>query len=201
MSHWKFHASLLLLAISGCSRGPGRFEAPAVNPSNAAAQAVELYDANGDGALDDTELKKCPGLLLKKANYDKDSNGTLSQEEIEGEISKLFGHGTGGTQLRCSLTYQGRPLSGAKVVMEPEPYLGDAVQSATGTTDGAGTAQMAIPPEYLPSHLQRVKAVHYGTFKFRITHPTISIPSKYNTETELGYETEINNPLVKFDLK
>jgi hypothetical protein len=201
MPNWKMNVWLLLLSTFGCSRSPGRFEAPSVDPSAAAAQAIELYDSSGDGALDDAELKKCPGLLLKKANYDQDANGSLSQEEIEGEISELFGHGTGGTQLRCFVTYQGRPLAGANVVMEPEPYLGEAVRSATGTTDGAGTAQMAIPAEYLPSHLQRVKAVHYGTFKFRITHPTTAIPSKYNTQTELGYETEINNPLVKFDLK
>jgi hypothetical protein len=201
LSNWKINVSLLLLAMSGCSRGPSRFEAPEVDPSTAAAEAMELYDVNGDGALDDTELKKCPGLLLKKANYDKDTSGALSQAEIEGEMAQLFGHGTGGTQLRCFLTYQGRPLAGANVVMEPEPYLGEAVRAASATTDGAGTAQMAIPAEYLPSHLQRVKAVHYGTFKFRITHPTIAIPPKYNTETELGYETEINNPLVKFDLK
>ena len=201
MFSWKFIGWFVILVLVGCARTPDRFEAPAVNPSNAAAQAMELYDSNGDGALDGNELKKCPGLLLKRGEYDADGDESLNQSEIEGGISKLFGRGTGGTQLRCFVLYKGRPLSGANVVMEPEPYLGEAVQTATGTTDGAGTAQLAIPAEYLPSHLQRVKAVHYGTFKFRITHPTISIPSKYNTETELGYETEVNNPLVRFELK
>jgi hypothetical protein len=43
--------------------------------------------------------------------------------------------------------------------------------------------------------------VHYGTFKVRITHPSIQIPAKYNTETELGYETEVGNPYANFDLK
>lgn len=201
MINWKITAWFVILALNGCARDPDRFEAPAVNPSNAAALAMEFYDSNVDGSLDEEELKKCPGLLLKKASYDTDGNGSLSQSEIEGGISNLFGRGTGGTQLRCTVLYKGRPLSGANVVMEPEPYLGDAVQTATGTTDGAGTAQLAIPAEYLPAHFQRVKAVHYGTFKFRITHPSINIPPKYNTETELGYETEVNNPLVRFELK
>jgi hypothetical protein len=191
----------VILALCGCSRAPDRFEAPSVDLASAAVQAMELYDTNGDGALDDEELKRCPGLLLKTERYDKDGNGSLSQSEIEEGISELFGGGTGGTQLQCLVVYKGRPLAGANVVMEPEPYLGEAVQTATGTTDGAGTTQLAIPAEFLPSHLHRVKAVHYGTFKVRITHPQIAIPPKYNSETELGYETEVNNPLVRFDLK
>jgi hypothetical protein len=190
-----------VLALCGCSRTPDRFEAPSVDPANAAVEAIELYDVNDDGALDSEELKKCPGLLVKKERYDADSNGSLSQSEVEEGINKLFGRGTGGTQLSCSILYKGQPLARANVVMEPEPYLGDAIQAASGTTDGAGTTQLAIPAEYLPSHLQRVKAVHYGTFKVRVTHPEIAIPAKYNTETELGYETEVNNPLVRFDLK
>ncbi len=35
----------------------------------------------------------------------------------------------------CRVTMGGRPLSGAIVVFEPEPFLGDVFQTATGTTD------------------------------------------------------------------
>jgi hypothetical protein len=45
-----------------------------------------------------------------------------------------------------------------------------------------------------------LKALHYGTFKVRITHPTITLPARYNTATELGYETESGNPNVQFML-
>jgi hypothetical protein len=57
-----------------------------------------------------------------------------------------------------------------------------------------------VPPEFVPEHLHRLKLVHYGTFKVRITHPSIEIPAKYNTETELGYETEPGKPNVRFQL-
>lgn len=194
-------AGLLSLAIAGCSGGPDRFDAPDVDLSSAASQAIELYDTNGDGVLDEKELSKCPGLLLKRASYDADGNGSLAEAEIEQGLVRLLGKGTGGTQLNCLVLYKGQPLSGATVVLEPEPYLGEEVQTATGTTDGAGTTQLAIPGEYLPKHLQRLKAVHYGTFKVRVTHPTTPIPAKYNTETELGYETEIGNPFLRLDLK
>ena len=39
-----------------------------------------------------------------------------------------------------------------------------------------------------------------GTFKVRVTHPTIALPARYNTATELGYETESGNPNVQFVL-
>jgi len=190
-----------LLGIVGCSVGPSKFSAPYVDPAAAGAEAINLYDVNKDGALDESELKKCPGLLGKLKSYDKDGNGKLEQQEIVDGVGVLFKSGVGGTQLQALVSYKGRPLAGAEVVLEPEPYLGSSIQTAKGTTNGSGATQLGIPPEFLPSHLQQMKAVHYGTFKVRITHPTTSLPAKYNTETELGYETEVGNPLVRFDLK
>jgi hypothetical protein len=86
------------------------------------------------------------------------------------------------------------------VVLEPEAYLGGEVSAAEGTTDGSGSTDLGIPPELAPEHLRRFKIVHYGTFKVRITHPTVTIPSKYNSATVLGYETEVGNPNVTFTL-
>lgn len=192
--------AIIVAALIGCSRGPDRFVAPEVDPQAAAAEAIKLYDANGDAALSKEELLRCPAILSKLAVYDQDGGGSLDEQELLKQIAALFKSGTGGTMLNCLITYKGKPLSGATVVLEPEPYLGGGVQTATGTTDGAGDAQMGIPPEFVPEHLQRVKSVHYGTFKVRVTHPTISIPAKYNTETELGYETEPGNPFVRFAL-
>jgi len=192
--------AILCAVLIGCSRGPAQFAAPEVDSQAAAGEAVKLYDANGDGALSKEELAQCPGVLSKLAIYDQDGGGSIDEQEILHQISALFKNGTGGTKLNCLITYKGKPLSGAIVVLEPEPYLGDGVQTATGTTDGAGAAQMGIPPEFVPEHLRRMKSVHYGTFKVRVTHPTISIPAKYNTETELGYETEPGNPFVRFAL-
>jgi hypothetical protein len=81
-----------------------------------------------------------------------------------------------------------------------EPYLGEQVQAAQGLTDGSGSTDLGIPTEYVPEHLRRIKSVHYGTFKVRITHPTIKIPEKYNSATTLGYETQPGDPYVRFTL-
>ena len=57
-----------------------------------------------------------------------------------------------------------------------------------------------MPPEKAPAALKNIKLIQYGTFKVRITHPTIKIPAKYNTDTTLGYETIPGQPTVSFVL-
>jgi hypothetical protein len=201
MHTWKSTGALWLVILAGCSHRPSRFEAPAVNPESAAAGAIELYDADGDAKLSRGELAKCPGILSKIALYDQNGDGTVEESEIAQRLAELLKHGPGGTGLNALVYYNGRPLSGATVVLDPEPYLGDGIQTAQGVTNGSGSTNLAIPPEYVPEHLRRIKSVHYGTFKVRITHPTIPLPARYNTATELGYETESGNPYVTFSLK
>lgn len=191
---------LFLAAVIGCDNGPRAVEVPEVNPATAAEKAIRTYDGNGDNALGPDEMAKCPGMLAKLSAYDADKNGSINQAEIAARLGELFKHNPGATQLNCAVTYRGRPLADAEVVFEPEGYLGDEIQVARGVTDAAGVAAMGIPSEFLPEHLHRLKALHYGTFKVRVTHPTIAIPARYNTETELGYETESGNPNVEFIL-
>jgi hypothetical protein len=193
-------AGLVVLAVVGCSSGPSAVDVPEVDPEAAAESAISDYDADGDGALGADELVKCPGILSKLALYDADKNGAVEQAEIARRIGELFKHNPGATQLTCSVTYRGRPLADAEVVFEPEEYLGEEIQVARGVTDAAGVAAIGIPPEFLPEHLHRLKALHYGTFKVRVTHPSIALPARYNAATELGYETESGNPNVGFIL-
>lgn len=190
----------LFIALAGCSRSAAVFEAPEVDPVAAAEQAIELYDSNGDLSLGKEELAKCPGVLARMQLYDLDGNGSVSKEEFTSHLQDFYKRGTGGTMLTAQIFYKGIPLSGATVILEPEPYLGGEVQTAQAVTSGAGLANLGIPPEFVPEHLRRMKTVHCGTFKVRVTHPTIKIPAKYNTETVLGYETEVGNPNVTFTL-
>lgn len=201
MSTIKFAPAHFVLAlVAGCSGRGERYKAPSVDVDAAAVEAIKLYDADGDGALSQQELAKCPGVLAKLAVYDRNGNGSVEPSEIVQHLNRLLNR-TGGTQLDALVLYKGRPLAGANVVLEPEPYLGEAVQESNGVTDGSGSAELAIPPEFVPEHLRRISTVHYGTFKVRITHPTVTLPPKYNTDTELGYETEPGKQTARFDLK
>lgn len=185
---------------AGCSGGPARVAPPEIDPEAAARAALELYDRSADGLLDEQELAACPGMLRQRTAYDTNQDGVIDQAEIAARLGELLRHEVGLTQLKCRVRYRGRPLAGAEVVFEPEPYLGTQVLPARGTTDADGGAQLSVDPETLPEDLRRLRAVHYGTFKVRITHPQVALPVQYHEQTQLGYETEAGNPFVNFDL-
>ncbi len=95
----------------------------------------------------------------------------------------------------------GRPLAEAEVKLVPEKYLGDEITTAWGKTTPSGIASMDIRDEDSPATEQGLRGVHCGTYKIEINHPTLKIPAKYNTETTLGYETEMGNPSFTVELK
>jgi hypothetical protein len=201
MCNWFQVGAVFVLLVSGCSGGPERVKPPRINPRSAASQAVELYDTNHDGKLSQEELAQCPGLLISIDRYDSNHDKMIDQDEFSRHVAILLKNGTGATQLACNVSYQGKPLAGAKVVLEPEPYLGNEIQSAEGVTTNAGIADVGMPSDKAPAALKAMKLIQYGTFKVRITHPTIKLPAKYNTETTLGYETIPGEPSVNFVLK
>lgn len=190
---------VLSLALYGC-RGPARIDAPDVDPETAADKAIERYDTNKDNVLSEGELARCPGIRQMLSLYDKDGNKSVDRSEIAQRIGELFRNRVGLTQIRSSVTYQGRPLPDATIVFEPEPYLGGEVQTAQGTTNSNGSAQMGIAEEHLPENVRNMKLLQYGTYKVRITHPKIQLPAKYNSDTTLGYETKLGDPFATFTL-
>jgi hypothetical protein len=192
--------AVLMLLIAGCSGAPARVKPPKINPSSAAAQAMELYDTDHDGKLSQAEAAKCPGVLVAFDRYDANHDKFIDASEFEEHLQELLKHGTGGTALSCNIIYDGHPLADATVVLDPEPYLGTEIQSAEGVTASYGAARVGIAADRLPAELQRVKLVQYGTFKVRVTHPKIKIPAKYNTDTTLGYETIPGDPAASFTL-
>jgi hypothetical protein len=200
MPKW-FVWGTLIAICAGCSAVPQRVKPPRIDPGRAAQQAIELYDANHDGKLSKEELASCPGISISLERYDLNHDKAVDEEEIRNHLTELLGGRVGATQLGCNVSYKGTPLSGAKVVFEPEPYLGIDIQTAEGITNNYGLAEVGMPPEKAPAALRRMKLIQYGTYKVRVTHASINIPAKYNTETTLGYETIPGQPSVSFALK
>lgn len=200
MRNWYQAGLVLTLLISGCSGGSERVKPPKISVSSATSQALELYDTNHDGKLTQEELIKCPGVLIGLEGYDVNHDKAIDAQEFRDHLTHLLKNGTGATQLACNVTYQGAPLAGAKIVLEPESYLGNDIQAAEGVTNSYGAADVGMPPDNAPAALKNMKLIQYGTFKVRVTHPTIKIPAKYNTETTLGYETIPGQPSVNFVL-
>ncbi|MEQ8616217.1 MAG: EF-hand domain-containing protein [Lacipirellulaceae bacterium] len=176
-------------------------ELPDLDPADAAQQAVELYDKDDNQSLSKEELASCPGLLMSLKAYDLDSDESISEEEIKSRLKKLVEKAAALSRVTVTLKLNKKPLPGATIRFVPEPYLGEAIKSATGKTLKRGVASMAVADEELPDSQKGIRGIHPGTYRVEITHPEVEIPAKYNTNTTLGYETTPGNPYASFDLK
>jgi hypothetical protein len=190
------------LTSCGCSlfgRGPNR---PALNPRQSAKLALETYDTNADGGIDAQEVEQSPGLKVAFQRVDKDGDGTLSAEEIEKRIEYYKTAQTTILSGETRVTLNGRrPLSGATITFEPEEFLGSAFKACSGTTNEQGIA-------YVTGHDADFPGIYLGFYRVRISKQVNGreeVPSKYNTETEIGYEGADDIPLVSsaphFDVK
>jgi hypothetical protein len=197
-----------VVALAGCDRKPQRAEVPGHNPSAAAAAAMTAYDKNNDGAIAGDELKAVPALVdhpqLPMKLIDKNSDGRVTSDEIQGRVQAWLDSKVGIMSFNCRVVQDGKPVDGAKVVFEPEPFMGSAINEATGTTGPDGTAVMAVDQAKLPPHLKGISGMETGFYKVRITHPSKKIDAKYNTATTLGQEVSsdaVGSVNVVFDVK
>jgi len=179
-------------AGAGCGGRPPRVQPVQIDPAAAAREALAAYDADGDGALSAGELKKCPGLLKSIARVDADGDGRITAEELAGRIRTWQGHKVGLMRFSCKVTAEGRPLAGATVRLVGEKFLGDGLKPASGVTQANGVASVTISPDVLPADCQGLSGVFPGVYKVEITHPSRTIPAKYNTQTVLGQEIALD---------
>ena len=179
---------VVCISLASCQgKKPPAVSAIAINPTTAAASALEAFDGNGDGKLNSEELAKCPPLAQALSSFDANSDGQLSGEEIGARLSRLFGSGSSLLGAECVVLVKGRPLPGAKVVLRPVAFLEGSLQVAEATTDQAGTARPSVGDAHLPANLQGSPLMQPGLYHVEITHPEQSLPAKYNTATELGF--------------
>lgn len=192
---------VVFLSLTGC----GGSEPPRILPDlpdpSAASQAMEMYDANHDGFLDGNELEKVPGLKAALEQVDTDHDGKISKQEIADRIKLWADSRAGRVSFRIRVTHNGTPLSGARVMLVPEKFLGAAIQSGSGTTSEMGTASISSPSATNP----KVPGLSPGFYRVEITKDGEKIPAKYNTETTLGAEASHDNEDqhagLSFDLK
>ncbi len=178
----------------GCSRGPTAVAPPPIDAAKAAAALIAQYDKSGDGALQESEVAASPAVAdAMKSGLDQDNDRALSREEVQTRFEKWVGGGVGASSLSCRVTLAGKPLAGAVVRLIPEAALEGMIQPATGTTNAAGTALLAMDAKNLPADLQNLKAVQQGLYRVEITHDQVPVPAKYNTSTTLGVEVSFDS--------
>jgi hypothetical protein len=186
-----------MLLAGGCSSGPSAIEAPDFDPDGAAEQAMELFDKDGDGFIAGAELDATPGIKAAMKTIDGNSDGKVAADEIVARIEAWETRGLGLMDCACKITLDGRPLDGATVTFEPEPFLSDVSMEAVGNVSG-GVASLTIPKE------KRVPAdapagMRVGLYRVRVSklvNDAETIPAKYNVETILGQQVSADEPAI-----
>jgi len=171
-------------SLMGCGNSVPPRVVPDLPDASAASKAMELYDTNHDGFLDEQELEKTPGLKAALKQVDTNKDGKVSEQEIADRIKSWADSHLGRMQVVCRVMHNGEPLAEAKVVFVPEKFLGGTLQSGSGTTSQAGYADISCPYAADPS----IKGMPPGFYRVEITKDGTAIPAKYNTETTLGAE-------------
>ena len=130
-----------------------------------------------------------------------DTNGdkAVTADEVTARVNAWKEMRTAMTSVHCRVTLDGEPLAGAKIVFEPEAFLGDDIKAAVGETNVYGDAAPAVPPEQrgapnLPG------GAHLGLYKVRISkivNGKETVPARYNSQTILGQEVSYDDPAIK----
>jgi hypothetical protein len=189
-------AVLLLVATVSCQRGVTPVKQPSIDPLSAGKLAMEMYDTNGDGVVSGVELEKAPSLKAALPRLDTNGDKGVSADEVAERVKAWKAMKTGMASVRAHVTLDGQPLAGAKVVFEPESFLGDQVKKATSTTNQFGDVAPVVAKEdrdnpTLPG------GVHLGLYKVRFSKQTNgkeTIPAKFNVETIVGQEVSNDEP-------
>jgi hypothetical protein len=173
----------VLLVVAGCSFGLGRVATPSLVPTDVGRQVVDQCDADQNGVVSREESKALPALAAAFVHYDKDGDGGVTTDEIAARLQAMLDSRVGRMPCMCKIDLDGKPLSGAIVDFLPEACFDGALQPGRGTTNDKGIAKPVTldAPPGLPG-------VQFGLYRVSVTHPRIDLPSRYNTETTLGFE-------------
>ncbi len=173
---------------------------PHVDAGSAGRIALETYDENKDGILDAEELEKCPSLVAGLSRIDSNSDGQLSADEIKARVNVLLESGAAVSNGTTDVTLDGKPLAGATITYEPEGFMGDEIKTASGVTDDGGRAVVTGAHPKFPG-------INIGMYRVRISkmvNDEETLPARYNTESELGWEQASDIPersgMIEFHL-
>jgi hypothetical protein len=178
----------LAMTTAGCSRH-SQLSKLSINVSQAADSALAQYDTNHDGALAGDELTACPSIKSALASFDKNHDSRVDGEELRARFQSWLDSPTRLLMVPCVVTLDGARLSNAQVKLIPEKFLGDSLYSGEGVTNEDGFTGISISQADAKALGQaKASGVRLGLYRVEITHPTVKIPAKYNTNTTLGIE-------------
>ena len=125
----------------------------------------------------------CP-LAAAIRTTDADHDGVITRDEIKVRIQKWQASTSRLMMISPRFYFDGKPLVGATVTLEPAEFLGIPDVSFSAVTDAKGAAQFA-------GNDRRYPGVYLGLYRVRVSkidHGKELIPAKYNTNTVLAHE-------------
>lgn len=200
-------ALAFIVCTASCNRGPRAIPSTRFKPKTICAKVMELYDSDGDEVLSAPELKSSPGLNYAAQRADTNEDGSLDTAEIIAMVDAWNQKAIGLLTLRCNVKYKRRPLQGADIRLEPEPFLEGLIETAYGVTDEFGDAFVTVPKDKRPIP-DAPPGVQLGLYRVVISKTKSdkeSVAAKYNVETEIGQEVSFEDPGVmngiRYDLR
>ena len=171
---------LIPVVAAGCSSGTVSTLPPPEYDADAVAQAaLTQLDMNRNGQIEGAELDACPALKLVLSAVDSNGDKGLSAAELKKRVELYSRQGL--VALTCTITLDGKPLAGATVTFDPEPFL-TGLRPATATTDETGMAGTFHADGRSGTGLVA------GLYRIRVTKAGTSLPARYNSQSTLGRE-------------
>lgn len=174
---------LVLLGAAGCGPSrPARIVPPALDPEAVTAAILSRADADGDGVVEGAELAAVPALAGAVEDMDADRDGGISKAELRRWFDRLRASRIAITSFAGNVRHQQRPLADVTVKLTPEPFMGQDMQAAEGTTDADGHFSATILKSKYPGvncGLYRVEIIGQG-------NDGKPVAAKYNAQSILG---------------
>ena len=186
------------ITLTSCNFGTPAVYQPSIDASQAASLAMQQYDTNRDGNVAGAELHQAPGLKAALPRLDTNQDGGVNADEIADRVNKWKEMRTAVSLFAFTVTLDDRPIPDAKVVFEPEQFLGAEIKVAGCMTNDFGRCGATIPDDERDD-AEAPPGMHFGLYKVKISRMVSgkeTIPARYNEHTVLGQEVAADVPEI-----
>jgi hypothetical protein len=178
-----------LVGWTGCNGGAAAIPPVKVNFERVVEQLLTDYDVDKNLALSKSELDAHPAVAECLSRCRRDRGDEISADQLERFLQAIFDPRAALVGASCVVRRNGQPLSGAEVRFVPLPAFEGVLPTGSGVSDSYGAAMITPPREALPEEAPAAPGLMPpGLYLVEVSHPSVTIPEKYNRNTVLGKE-------------